>query len=100
MIDFVHFEQYRKGHIVADQFEIRLAEKMLYVLFSAGKKIIEAEHFIACCEQPLAEVRSEKSGASGYEYSHHFSSIVHGAWRAKKRLRSAPCSLCYFLPMP
>ena len=54
VIDFVHLDIERKGHIVADQFEIRITEQMRDVNLRAGIVIVDANHFMTALDQSLA----------------------------------------------
>jgi hypothetical protein len=46
-----------------------MVEKMLDILPGAGKKIIDAENICALRQEPLAQVRAEKSRAAGNQNS-------------------------------
>jgi hypothetical protein len=38
------------------QFKARVTQKMGNILLAASKKIVEANHFMACLNEPVAEV--------------------------------------------
>ena len=68
--DAIDFEQDRLDDVVADELEIAVAEQMHDVGALAAEKIVEADDFVAVLEQPLAQMRAEKSRAAGYQYTH------------------------------
>jgi hypothetical protein len=53
------------GNVVAQQFEMLMAEQMLDIAARAGEEVIDAQHLAARLQQPFAEMRSEKSGPTG-----------------------------------
>ena len=56
VVDLVHFQVEREGHVVADQFEARVREQVLDVLARAGEEVVHADDFAAFIQQTLAEM--------------------------------------------
>jgi len=52
---------------VAEQLERRVTHHLRQICPPAGEEIIDAEDFLSLVQQHLAQVRSEKSGATGDE---------------------------------
>ena len=50
---------------MADQLEVRMGQEVEDIVFASRKEIVEADDVVALPEQPLAEVRAEKTGAAG-----------------------------------
>jgi hypothetical protein len=73
IIDLVHFDIEREGHIVTHQLEARIIQQMRDIGAPAGKEIIDAQDFVSGIDQTLAEMGSQKTGAAGYQdtLSHH-----------------------------
>src|SRR5258708_10434217 len=71
--DAIDFQQYRLDHIMADEFEVAVAEQVHDVGALAAEKIVEADNFLPVVEQALAKMRAEKSCAAGYQCSHSWS---------------------------
>ena len=69
IVDFVHFNVERKGDVMANQFEMRIAEQMTNIVFTAGKEVIYAQYVVIAFQQFLAKVRTEKSRPAGDEYA-------------------------------
>jgi hypothetical protein len=61
--------------VVAHKLEFGMLQQFPDVHLSAGEKVVKTKHFMSLREQPLAEVRSQKSRTAGYEYS-HFSPLM------------------------
>jgi len=56
---------------VPDKFKIGHVHQVNDILFTAGKKIVQAEYFMTVFQQPLTEVRTYESGSAGDEDSLH-----------------------------
>ena len=41
--------------------------QMVEIAFAAGEQIIDAHHFVALLQQPVAQMRAEKAGAAGHQ---------------------------------
>jgi len=54
-----------------DQFKIGVIQEVQNLSLFAGKKIIHANHLIPFSKQPLAKVRSHKSGSAGDQNPFH-----------------------------
>jgi hypothetical protein len=65
VVDLVHLDIQREGHVVAHQLEIRVVQQVHDVAPRRGVEIIDAEHVLALGQQPLAQVRAEEAGAAG-----------------------------------
>ena len=65
VVDLVDFQEDRQRDVVADQFEVRLAQQVGDVRLLAGEEVVQADHVVAFVDQPLAEVRAEKAGPAG-----------------------------------
>src|SRR5205807_2038265 len=68
VVDLVDLDKQRMGHVVAHRLEMRVAQQMGDVVFAAGEVIVDAQYVVAASEQPLAQMRAEKSGATGDQY--------------------------------
>lgn len=67
IIDFIDFDEERKGHIVAQELEPLLVGEFGDVAARSRKEIVDAENFMTFIEQSPAKVRPEKSRAAGYK---------------------------------
>ena len=70
VVDAVHLEAERLGHIVADEFEIGVGKQVGDVALPSGEIVVEADDLIAFVEQAFAEMGAEEAGSSGDEDSH------------------------------
>ena len=61
VIDFVHLDIERKGHIVPQELKAGIADQMLDIPLGAGEEIVGAEHIVSVGDQPLAEMRAEEA---------------------------------------
>jgi len=75
IVYFVHFDIQRKGDVVAQQFKIGPAQKVLDVPFLAGEVIVHTKDIIALLNQPFAQVRSQESCPAGNQNA--FSEVFH-----------------------
>src|SRR5271157_68586 len=107
MEDAIDFEQDRLDGVVADDLEVGIAFEMNDVGATPAEEVIEAYYLVAVVEQPLAEVRAEKSraacdqcphrisprlaGVLPYHAEHGFDHVVHVAFlhRGEDRQRDA-----------
>ena len=55
IVDLVHFDMDRNGHIMPDQFEPLVVEQMQDVVARPGELIVHAEDVMAFFKKPLAE---------------------------------------------
>src|SRR5262249_41799344 len=82
IVDLIHFDIERKRHVVPNQIEVPVIEQMLDVAARSGEKIVYAQHGRVLAHQPLAEMRAEKTGSSGYQRArfqvHAFNSPLRG----------------------
>ena len=60
IIDLVHLEIERKGDIVTDELEARVADQMLDIALGAGEEIVDAKNIVPVGEEPVTEMRPEK----------------------------------------
>lgn len=70
MKNLVHFEQNGLNDIVTNQFERGMSKQMLYIFFTAGEKIIQANNIVAALNKSIAKVGADKTGAAGYKCAH------------------------------
>src|SRR5581483_12180829 len=63
-------EQDRLDHVVADDLEGGVALEMLDVGAFAAEKIVQADDLVPVAQQPLAQMRSQKSRAARHQCSH------------------------------
>jgi hypothetical protein len=54
---------------VAKQLEPGIAEQVKHVLPRPGEEVVDAKDVMAVGEQPLAQMRTQESGAAGDQYS-------------------------------
>jgi hypothetical protein len=52
---------------MANEFETRISEEMIDILFTPGKEIVQSQNFMTSTEQTLSEVRANKTGTAGDE---------------------------------
>src|SRR5438477_11499143 len=69
VVDLIGLDIERKGHIVADQIEAVVVDHAIDVAACAGEKVIAADEVGAILEQTLAQMRAEKSGTAGHNYT-------------------------------
>jgi len=69
VVDPVDLHIEREADIVAHQLETWVLAQRDDVAAGAGEKVVDAQHLVAVGQQPLTEMRAQKSGAAGYEYS-------------------------------
>ena len=67
VVDLVDFHVQRKGHVVAQQFEVRVVQQMSDVVLGAGEEVVDAEHVVAIRKQTLAQMAAEEAGTAGDE---------------------------------
>ena len=67
--DAVHLQAQRLRHIVADELEIRLAQKMGDIRLGAGEQVVEADDIRALGHQAFAKMRTDESRPSGNEHA-------------------------------
>src|SRR5262245_48318632 len=51
---------------MADELEALSANQVLDVAPGAGEKVVDADHFRALRQQPVAQMRAQKAGAAGH----------------------------------
>ena len=68
VVDPVHLQQDRLGHVVADELEVRVFREREDVAPAAREQVVQAEHVRALPEQRFAEVAADESGAPRYQY--------------------------------
>jgi hypothetical protein len=67
VVDLVDLDVERKGHVVAQQLEARMADQVLDVAPRTGEEVVDAQHVVAAFEQLLAQVRAQEAGTAGDE---------------------------------
>ena len=50
---------------MAHQLEVRVVQQMSDVGPGAGIEVVDAQHFMAALDQPVAEMRAEEAGTTG-----------------------------------
>src|SRR6266446_5069689 len=67
MPDVIHrdIQKDKFGDVLLNEFEIRVAAQVRYVIDRAGDKVIDANDFVAAGEQQVGEVRAEEAGGAG-----------------------------------
>ena len=76
MKDAVDLEQDRLDDVVADELEAGMALEMLDVGALAAEEVVQADDVVPVAQQPLAQMRSEKSRAARHQYSHVSPSVA------------------------
>ena len=56
IVDLVAFQKERVHDVVPDDFEMRVVPQMVDVGPTAGKEVVDADHFLTVIEQPLAQM--------------------------------------------
>ena len=67
IVDLVHLDIERKGHVVTNELEARVAEQMRDVGLGAGEEIVDANDIVALSKEPVTKVRTEESGPASNE---------------------------------
>lgn len=69
IVDLIDLNIEREGDVVAHQLEVGIIKQVQDVILIAGKIVIDAQNIVPVLEQTFAEMGTEKSGPSGYQYS-------------------------------
>jgi hypothetical protein len=69
VVDFIDLDNQRLGDIMAHKFKARLVMQVIDVSFSTSKQIVYTQHFVALFDQPVNQVRTQKTGTTCYENS-------------------------------
>ena len=69
IVDLVDLDIERKGHVVTDELETLLTNKVFDVAPRAGEEIIHTEHFVTAGEQIFAKKRADKARAPGDQHT-------------------------------
>jgi len=56
VVNFVHLQIDGIDDVVADQFEMRLSHQVGDVVFTAGKKIVQADHIMAFAQKAFTQM--------------------------------------------
>jgi hypothetical protein len=56
--DRVNLDVEGEAHVVAHEFEPRVAREMVQIALVAGEQVVDAQHLVAAFEQPVDEVRT------------------------------------------
>src|SRR5215468_973814 len=62
--NFIDFDVERETNVMAHQLEARIRQQMMHLASGPGVEIINAQNFVAAFQQPIATVRSNKSGSA------------------------------------
>jgi len=67
MPDIIHraFEKNKFGHVLLDEFEIRVAAEVRDVVHAASDKIINADDLVAARNEQVGQVRAKEAGGAG-----------------------------------
>jgi hypothetical protein len=65
VVEFVHFDKQRKGHVVAENLEAPVAQQIFNVAAGSGGQIIDAKNFVAVVEQRTAKMCPGKARVPG-----------------------------------
>jgi hypothetical protein len=57
---------------VVDKSELGMADQMGDIIGRSGDEIIHANNIVAFADESVAKMRAQKSGATGYQYSCHY----------------------------
>jgi hypothetical protein len=57
----------RPGHVVKQEAEMRMDEKVLDILLPPGDEIVEADHIVALRQKAVAEMRAQKARPAGHQ---------------------------------
>lgn len=66
IVDLIHFYVEREANIMAEHLELRMSGEMGDIFAGAGVEIVYAKNFVAIRKEPIAKVRSQKTGAASY----------------------------------
>ncbi|CAI8691167.1 hypothetical protein EMIT0111MI5_110083 [Burkholderia sp. IT-111MI5] len=69
VVDLVHLDVQRKGHVVAQCLEARVAEQRSHVLLGTGEIVVDAQYVVTEFDQTFAKMRTEETRAACYEDS-------------------------------
>ena len=69
--DIVHVQPDRVDDVMANQFEMLVADQVFNIGNAPGLKIIETEYVVPLAQHGLAEMRSNESGTAGNESGFH-----------------------------
>jgi hypothetical protein len=69
VVDLVDLRVERKGDVVAQELEQRIAEQVEHVGLAPGVEVVDADHLVAARQQAPAQMRSDESRAAGNQYS-------------------------------
>ena len=58
------------GDVLKYEGKAAIAGQMGDVIRVAGDQVVHSDDGVAICQQPVAQVRSDKAGAAGDEYAH------------------------------
>ena len=67
IVNLVDLQKDRQRHVVTNQLEVGPVEQMHEVRFLAGEEVVEADDVVLLFDQPFAQVRAEKTGATSYQ---------------------------------
>ncbi len=70
IVNAVDLKENRHGHVMADAFEFGSAQEVAHVTLGAGEKIVEANHIMAAFQQPVTQMRPQKTRPACHQNSH------------------------------
>ena len=71
VVDLVDFEMERVDDVVADDFESRMREEVSHVFLAAREEVVDANHFVATGDEPVAEMTAQEPGSAGHQNRRH-----------------------------
>src|SRR5882672_9652084 len=75
----VNLDIKRKADIVAGELKARMLQKMVHIAPRPGEEIVDTQHLITAVEQPLTEVRANKSSSARNENTPFSQHLQHSS---------------------
>jgi hypothetical protein len=69
IVNLIDLQIERKGHVVPDQFEVRMTNQVLDVTSRSGEEIVDAEDASPIRQQALTQVRTQETRTAGNQYA-------------------------------
>ena len=69
IVDLVHFDKQRHGHVVTHHLEPGIVQQVGDIGASPREEIVDAEHFRARVQKTLAKEGANETGTAGHENS-------------------------------
>ena len=65
IVYLIHFQIDGIDDVVTDAFKVLISQKMADIVLASGKEVVETQDLMSLEKQPLAEMRTDKTGAAG-----------------------------------